>query len=80
MSSTLEGVGSDCVWLCRQILDAIEANGFDNFTQRAYVKKWRKYGSLPLAFLRAKVPVNLLKEADVALVKRQAGAPRPKVL
>lgn len=39
--------------LRRQILDAIERNGYDNFTRRAYVPKWRKYLSLPLAFARA---------------------------
>ncbi|KAK9812451.1 hypothetical protein WJX73_000721 [Symbiochloris irregularis] len=42
--------------LYRQILDAIEKNGYDNFTQRAYVRKWRKYVSLPLAYARAKFP------------------------
>ncbi|KAF6257933.1 chloroplast phytoene synthase precursor [Scenedesmus sp. NREL 46B-D3] len=42
--------------LYRQILDAIEANGYDNFTQRAYVPKWRKFASLPLAFSKASMP------------------------
>eukprot|EP00882_Tetradesmus_deserticola_P017435 GHRQ01018677.1.p3 GENE.GHRQ01018677.1~~GHRQ01018677.1.p3 ORF type:complete len:228 (+),score=104.86 GHRQ01018677.1:2111-2794(+) len=42
--------------LYRQILDAIEANGYDNFTQRAYVPKWRKFASLPLAFSKAAMP------------------------
>lgn len=41
---------------CRQILDAIERNGYNNFTKRAYVPKWRKYLSLPLAYGRAKMP------------------------
>lgn len=39
--------------LYRQILDAIEANDYNNFTQRAYVPKWRKMVSLPEAFMRA---------------------------
>ncbi|WIA09514.1 hypothetical protein OEZ85_008910 [Tetradesmus obliquus] len=42
--------------LYRQILDAIEANGYDNFTRRAYVPKWRKFASLPLAFGKAALP------------------------
>ncbi|CAN6481457.1 unnamed protein product [Victoria cruziana] len=39
--------------LYRQILDAIEANDYDNFTKRAYVKKSRKLFSLPIAYVRA---------------------------
>ncbi len=39
--------------LYRQILDAIEANDYNNFTQRAYVRKWRKLISLPEAYMRA---------------------------
>ncbi|PSC74699.1 phytoene synthase [Micractinium conductrix] len=39
--------------LYRQILDAIEANDYNNFTQRAYVPKWRKLLSLPAAYARA---------------------------
>lgn len=39
----------------RQILDGIEANGYDNFTKRAYVPKWRKFASLPMAFMEAQV-------------------------
>ncbi len=44
----------------RQILDSIEKNGYNNFTQRAYVPKWKKYLSLPMALGRAtrKVPVK----------------------
>ena len=38
--------------LYRQILDAIEANDYNNFTQRAYVPKWRKLLSLPAAYLK----------------------------
>lgn len=42
--------------LYRQILDSIEANGYDNFTRRAYVPKWRKLASLPTALAMAKFP------------------------
>lgn len=42
--------------LYRQILDAIEANGYDNFTRRAYVPKWRKMASLPVALAKAALP------------------------
>jgi phytoene synthase len=42
--------------LYRQILDAIEANGYNNFSRRAYVPKWRKMVSLPNAFVRAMLP------------------------
>lgn len=41
--------------LYRQILDSIEANDFDNFTKRAYVKKWKKMLSLPGSYVRAQV-------------------------
>jgi phytoene synthase len=41
--------------LYRQILDAIEANDYNNFTRRAYVPKWRKLVSLPAALLRARM-------------------------
>lgn len=41
--------------LYRQILDAIERNRYDVFSQRAYVPGWRKFLSLPLAKLRAEV-------------------------
>lgn len=43
--------------LYRQILDAIEANEYNNFTKRAYVPKWRKLASLPLAFAAAQMPI-----------------------
>ena len=43
----------------RQILDSIERNGYNNFTQRAYVPKWRKFASLPLAYARAVNPLHL---------------------
>ncbi|MBE9100167.1 15-cis-phytoene synthase CrtB [Vacuolonema iberomarrocanum] len=41
--------------LYRQILNAIERNRYDVFSQRAYVPSWRKFLSLPLAKLRAEV-------------------------
>ncbi|KAG1674718.1 hypothetical protein FOA52_013553 [Chlamydomonas sp. UWO 241] len=44
--------------LYRQILDAIEANDYDNFSRRAYVPKWKKLSSLPLALVRAAMPQN----------------------
>ncbi|RLM99472.1 hypothetical protein C2845_PM06G34760 [Panicum miliaceum] len=43
------------LWLYRQILDAIEANDYNNFTKRAYVGKARKLLSLPVAYARAAV-------------------------
>lgn len=42
--------------LYRQILDAIEKNGYDNFTRRAYVPKWKKMASLPVALAKAALP------------------------
>ncbi|GKV15462.1 hypothetical protein SLEP1_g26251 [Rubroshorea leprosula] len=39
--------------LYRQILDAIEANDYNNFTKRAYVGKAKKFVSLPVAYGRA---------------------------
>lgn len=42
----------------RRILDQIEANDYDNFTQRAYVPKWQKLAYLPLAWARSKFPAN----------------------
>ncbi|KAF4385906.1 phytoene synthase 2, chloroplastic [Cannabis sativa] len=46
--------------LYRQILDAIEANDYDNFTKRAYVGKAKKFLSLPAAYGRALVgPSNM---------------------
>ncbi|GLJ30716.1 hypothetical protein SUGI_0608810 [Cryptomeria japonica] len=39
--------------LYRQILDAIEANDYNNFTQRAYVAKVKKFLSLPMAYTQA---------------------------
>lgn len=43
--------------LYRQILDAIEKNNYDNFTRRAYVSKSKKMLSLPVALMRAMLPV-----------------------
>ncbi|CAN6357177.1 unnamed protein product [Urochloa humidicola] len=43
------------LWLYRQILDAIEANDYNNFTKRAYVGKAKKLLSLPAAYARAAV-------------------------
>ncbi|EEE53649.1 hypothetical protein OsJ_36943 [Oryza sativa Japonica Group] len=43
------------LWLYRQILDAIEANDYNNFTKRAYVNKAKKLLSLPVAYARAAV-------------------------
>ncbi|KAG9439477.1 hypothetical protein H6P81_019642 [Aristolochia fimbriata] len=39
--------------LYRQILDAIEANDYNNFTRRAYVGKGKKLVALPVAYARA---------------------------
>ena len=39
--------GMVCLDVYRDILDAIEANGYDNFTQRAYVPKLQKFAMLP---------------------------------
>lgn len=40
----------------RKILSAIEVNGYDNFTQRAYVPKAKKLLLLPFAYLCARFP------------------------
>jgi len=39
--------------LYSQILDSIEANNYDNFTQRAYVTKFKKFATLPYARAKA---------------------------
>ena len=44
--------------LYRQILDGIEKNGYNNFTKRAYVPKWKKFLSLPRAVMAAKKPTG----------------------
>lgn len=38
----------------RSILDVVEANGYQNFSKRAYVSDLRKLATLPLAWLRSK--------------------------
>ncbi|AKG22464.1 15-cis-phytoene synthase CrtB [Calothrix sp. 336/3] len=38
-----------------KILERIESNGYDVFSQRAYVPQWRKMLSLPVAWLRSQV-------------------------
>jgi phytoene synthase len=35
-----------------RILDKIEANGYDNLTQRAYVDKWEKLSLIPFSWYR----------------------------
>jgi len=35
-----------------EILDAIEANDYDNLSQRAYVPRWKKFMLLPVAFIQ----------------------------
>lgn len=50
--------------LYRQILDAIEANDYDNFTKRAYVGKAKKLASLPMAYGRALIGPS--KSAELA--------------
>eukprot|EP00798_Chlamydomonas_sp_ICE-L_P032138 gene32138-16663_t len=46
--------------LYRQILDALEKNEYDNFTQRAFVSKMQKFSSLPAAWVAAKQPYKPL--------------------
>ena len=45
--------------LYRQILDSIEANDYNNFTMRAYVGKWKKLLSLPVAYGRALISPSM---------------------
>ena len=47
--------------LYRGILDRIEANGYNNFTKRAYVPKWQKTLTLPLAFVRSQYAPSLAR-------------------
>lgn len=44
----------------RQILDAIEANDYDNLTKRAYVGRTKKFLMLPLAYTRTLSSLSLL--------------------
>ncbi|GLC39157.1 Syntaxin-like protein psy1 [Pleodorina starrii] len=62
--------------LYRQILDAIEANGYDNFSKRAYVPKWRKMVSLPVAYTRALLPPKMAQTAAAAAASASASASR----
>ena len=39
--------------LYRQILDEIEANDYNNFTKRAYVRKTKKIVALPVAYAKS---------------------------
>ncbi len=62
--------------LYRQILDGIEKNGYNNFTQRAYVPKLRKLASLPMALLAAQMPQAMTEaHAQKLLRKQQATQP-----
>jgi phytoene synthase len=58
--SGIRGLSRDSRWpvwaalmLYQGILDVIERNQYDVFTQRAYVSKSRKLLALPVAWLRA---------------------------
>lgn len=53
--------------LYQQILDAIEANDYDNFSKRAYVGKVKKVLSLPAAYVRALVPPPSSRKLQKAL-------------
>ncbi|XP_054796649.1 phytoene synthase 2, chloroplastic-like [Prosopis cineraria] len=44
----------------KQILDEIEANGYNNFTKRAYVGKAKKLWSLPAAYAKALLGPQML--------------------
>lgn len=41
------------------ILDVLEANGYDNFTRRAYVSRWGKLATLPASWARLQPPASL---------------------
>ncbi|ONK71063.1 uncharacterized protein A4U43_C04F4320 [Asparagus officinalis] len=47
------------LYLYREILDEIEANGYDNFTKRAYVSKTKKLVTLPMAYGRSLISPSL---------------------
>lgn len=77
----LDGKARWPVWsaldLYRQILDAIEANDYDNFSRRAYVPKWKKMASLPLSFSKAALPALHNPEyAGIMAAGANAGAGR----
>jgi phytoene synthase len=55
-------LASDARWpvwaasmLYGQILEAIERNDYDVFSQRAYVPQWKKLRTLPIAWMRSQV-------------------------
>ena len=55
-------LASDARWpvwaasmLYGQILEVIERNDYDVFSQRAYVPQWKKLRTLPLAWMRSQV-------------------------
>ena len=52
--------------LYRQILDGIEANGYNNFTKRAYVPGWKKLTLLPAALMMARMPIAAVPAAGGA--------------
>ena len=56
----LDGAARWPVWsaliVYRKILDAIQANEYDNITKRAYVPKSRKMVLLPFSLMCAKFP------------------------
>jgi Phytoene/squalene synthetase len=41
--------------LYEQILEVIERNNYDVFSQRAYVPQWKKLRTLPVAWMRSQV-------------------------
>jgi len=49
--------------LYRQILDAIEANNYDNFNMRAYVPSYKKLLLLPVAYIKAAMTPTLRSPA-----------------
>ncbi|KAJ8760153.1 hypothetical protein K2173_011009 [Erythroxylum novogranatense] len=51
--------------LYRKILDAIEDNGYDNFTKRAYVGKTKKILMLPQAYARAQLGSGLIIPSNI---------------
>eukprot|EP00271_Cylindrocystis_brebissonii_P006956 TRINITY_DN19941_c0_g1_i1.p1 TRINITY_DN19941_c0_g1~~TRINITY_DN19941_c0_g1_i1.p1 ORF type:complete len:459 (-),score=55.54 TRINITY_DN19941_c0_g1_i1:1151-2527(-) len=61
--------------LYRQILESVEANDYDNFTKRAYVRKWKKLVSLPGAYFRAKFNGPQVQPAEDRTVSAVNGRP-----
>lgn len=60
--------------LYRQILDAIEANSYDNFTKRAYVSSAKKLLLLPVALLKAAQPAAVSMPAAAMAQQQQRAA------